>query len=182
MNKIKKLHFSALSDLIHLAENLNSEIINTGLNKNTEKTGGYLTIMEKETGVILITVLIGYVSEEKKDQFFKNSIEKATRVFTEKLDSSLQSRNPTQNKWAGAIAGEEYVYSFSGHYEDLDELISLYLCYKKERFVPANLVSEREVFSEEFRSLPVLISTLKKPTVHNVINQLSFFIEKAIAA
>ncbi len=134
-----------LSHLVAFSETLQRELFKLEL---TEKLGGYLTIMHRGTGAILATILIGEIPVEKMEKYRTLSIEKATRVFNENLSSSAQSRNPEQEKYAGAIAGDKFIYAFSGDSEENDEVHSLMLCIKNESFIPDEFKDDRRHATE----------------------------------
>jgi len=94
------------------------------------KEGGFLTIRDKGTGHILITLLIGKVPHEKAAKYHGLSQEKGGRIHNriglgENHISSWQSRNPDSGLWGGAIATKKFIVSFSGMPELGDEAIVL---------------------------------------------------------
>ena len=91
-----------------------------------EKRGGFLCIMDKKTGAIVGTFLVGSVPVEKAARYLALAPEKATRLFVHINDghlTSYESRNPDADQWGGAIVGERFIYSFSGYPEDGDSFI-----------------------------------------------------------
>lgn len=94
-----------------------------------ERHGGYLTIMDAKTGVVVVTMRVGIVMPEKEEKYISFSIEKARRLYTtHKLDASIvtsiQTRDPDTNKWGGAVWSEYWIVSFSGLPELADEALS----------------------------------------------------------
>ncbi len=104
--------------------------------KYSKKEGGYLTILNAKTGAVIAIITIGKIPAKKQEKYFQISLEKARRVFFSKKSSSFLTRNPEDEKYAGAIKSKEYIYSFSGHSEENDEVITLMLSYYMERYIP----------------------------------------------
>lgn len=104
--------------------------------KYSEKEGGYLTILNAVTGAVIAIIAIGKIPVDEQEKHFKASLEQARRVFFSKLSSSFLTRNPEDEKYAGAIRANEYIYSFFGHSEENNEVISLMLSYEEERYIP----------------------------------------------
>lgn len=119
-----------LSALFYTAEKTVAAFTELPNSVSEEKKGGFLTIRDKNTGHILITLLIGQVLHEKAVKYHGLSQEKGDRLHTriglgEKHVSSWQSRNPDSGLWGGAIAAENFIVSFSGMPELGDEAIVL---------------------------------------------------------
>lgn len=95
-----------------------------------ERHGGYLTILDAKTGQILVVLACGTMSAENREKYLHFSQEKALRLFLN-VDhkTSFESRDVENLKFAGAIRGEEFIYSFSGHQEDVDEAIAVSMFY-----------------------------------------------------
>lgn len=89
------------------------------------RAGGYLCVADK-TGHPLCIAQIGDVPEEKRQQYFRNAIEKANRLGVLSLwvdhRFSRQSRNEQRERWGGAVRGRHFIWSFSGLPEDGDEM------------------------------------------------------------
>lgn len=86
--------------------------------------GGYLCVIS-ELGGSITTEQVGIIS--RGDAAHKDrevAREKAQRLLRQpKHTSSRQSRNPAEEKWAGAIRAGKYLFSFDGFVEeDLNEL------------------------------------------------------------
>ncbi len=95
-----------------------------------ERHGGYLTILDAETGQILVILACGTMNPEKREKYLHFSQEKALRLFENKdHNTSYESRDEENLKFAGAIRGEEFIYSFSGPQEDVDEAICISMFY-----------------------------------------------------
>ena len=92
------------------------------------RSGGFLCIADKKGQVLLLTQ-IGDVPEEMLGRYSRNAVEKAQRLaWTSQYAGhtlSRQSRDEARERWIGAVAVEDYIFSFSGHFEDSDELLSL---------------------------------------------------------
>ena len=146
----------------------------------SQRKGGYLTILDAKTGGILAVALIGEIAQKNLLKYFNFSLEKAQRVYTEEISSSYQSRNLRKGKWAGAIRGKEYIYSFSGNTEENDEAICLMLCYDTERYIPDEFKTDTRIDSE-VRPIGT-ISSLENSNWEPVRLVAQFFTRKAIPA
>lgn len=103
---------------------------------------GYLTLMNGINGEIIFTIPFGEIPEDKRERYFKNSQEKANRLFSQinassflnGHTSSYQSRNPDEQKYGGAIHlnghSTSIILSFSGMPELIDEAMMLVLANK----------------------------------------------------
>ncbi len=91
------------------------------------REGGYLTVMNAETGEIEHHFEIGVISEEKADKYSAFSKEKAVRLFKNHKAhghvTSYESRNVPENKYAGAVLVGNKILSFSGLPELSDEAL-----------------------------------------------------------
>jgi hypothetical protein len=119
-----------LPSLLYAAQKTIIALTELPNNVSEGKEGGFLTIRDKDTGHILITLLIGRVPHEKAVKYHELSQEKGGRLHNriclgENHISSWQSRNPDNGLWGGAIATEKFVVSFSGMPELGDEAIVL---------------------------------------------------------
>jgi hypothetical protein len=96
---------------------------------------GYLTLLDKIKGKIILTLPFGEIPEEKKEKYFSFSQEKAWRLFSQIKNGhfdSFQSRNEEENQYGGAVYFGSYlknmVFSFSSERPELiDEAIILVL-------------------------------------------------------
>lgn len=115
---------NALFEIINLCPDLPG-------NDSPEKVSGFFTVLDTRTGEIVKTMEIGKVPEEKREKYYKLSQEKAKRLYAhpEHL-SSWQSRNPDQGEWGGSIRIENYIFSFSGLPELIDEALMLVLAHR----------------------------------------------------
>lgn len=106
------------------------EEANAILPPGMEKHGGYLTILDAKTGQILVVLACGTMSAENREKYLLSSQEKALRLFLNAgHKTSYESRDEENLKFAGAIRGEEFIYSFSGHQENVDEAIAISMFY-----------------------------------------------------
>jgi hypothetical protein len=100
------------------------------LRKEGRDIGGYLTVADQNGTPVFVTECGIYVSEKRAD-YLKFSQEKAIRLAQNKEHQmSSQSRDPDNFKFGGAVRGDNYIISFSGCPEQLDELISTLLLYR----------------------------------------------------
>lgn len=91
-----------------------------------DQDGLFFCLMDRFTGRILVVIEIGEVNEEKAKKRFEFSQEKAMRLFrSEHHKTSYQSRNESENKYGGAIATSNLIFSCSGLPELMDEAIML---------------------------------------------------------
>lgn len=104
-----------------------------GSDKDMEgRLGGYLCIADR-TGLPVLVVRLGEMSTAKATQYFRNALEKALRLalISGRCGDTLSrhSRDETRERWAGAVLGDEYVWSFSGLPEDADEMFVILLAH-----------------------------------------------------
>src|SRR3989344_1465644 len=94
------------------------------------RKGGYLCIADL-TGTPLFVVALGEMPEEKRKQYLRNALEKAERLsYTVRHGGhylSRQSRDESRERWGGAVAGKDFIYSFSGFPEEADEIFMVIL-------------------------------------------------------
>ncbi len=115
----------AYSQIKRLLECAN-EILPAGM----ERHGGYLTILDAKTGQLLTILAAGTMSPAKNEKYLQFSQEKALRLFAnENHKTSYESRDEENLKFAGAIRGEEFIYSFSCDQQDVDEAICVSMFY-----------------------------------------------------
>src|SRR2546422_768740 len=91
-----------------------------------DKNGGYLCVLDAETGRVLILMPIGSIPKGKAMEYRKNALEKARRLFRLRRKdqsqwSSWQSRREDKGMWGGAIASANFIYSFSAFPQLVDE-------------------------------------------------------------
>lgn len=111
---------------------------NAALSEENRRSGGYLTIRHAKTGQIVLILACGIIPEEKQARYLHLSQEKGQRLFNNPGHCfSQESRNPANNEFAGALRGYRYIYSFSGHQENIDEAISLAAFYLVESVAKA---------------------------------------------
>ena len=119
---------------------------NDDLNDSDKRFGGYLTALETRTGKPALIMAHGMIPEEKQEKYFSLSQEKPLRLFQHKEhNTSWDSRDIGQSKFGGAIRGVEYLWSFSGHQELVDEALDIALFYSMEPF--------HEIFSGNCKDL-----------------------------
>jgi hypothetical protein len=98
------------------------------------KAGGYYSQTSREYGVCTLLLPSGPIPGDKVEGRRDFSLEKGFRLWTHLGQghcTSFQSRDPTNNKWGGAVAGFESLHSFSGCPEELDQV---YSCLMAVRF------------------------------------------------
>ncbi len=86
------------------------------------RDGGYLSL-GLTIGQVLFVKKVRAVRPEKIRKYSSFALEKITRLAShpEHILAS-QSRNPTKNKWGGAVRSHKYLRGFSGLTEELDEI------------------------------------------------------------
>jgi hypothetical protein len=106
---------------------------NTMVSPELQRYGGYLTILDKQDGKVLMILACGIIDPNKKDKYLEFSQEKAFRLL-EHFDhkTSWDSHDEAALKFPGAIKGIEAIYSFSGHQADVDEAIAISMFYLVE--------------------------------------------------
>lgn len=91
-----------------------------------DRTGGYYCLSDK-SGVPLLVAGICDPLVAKRPKYLRLSQEKAHRLahsYDMGHTRSYESRDPAQEKYGGALCGEQYIGSFSGFHEDLDEVVA----------------------------------------------------------
>ena len=93
---------------------------------------GYFTLLSKATGATLSGFAFGDVPAEKEERYRSFSMEKALRLFANMAQhgSSFESRDPALDLWGGAINAHDFILSFSGMPELLDEAVMLIVAYQ----------------------------------------------------
>jgi len=107
------------------------------------KTGGYLTITDSITGNPLLISLISKINNGNDRKYFEFSQEKAQRLHNRKRKysekTSWESRDEEKMRFAGAFVFQNFIYSFSGFPELVDEAIlfvaKLFIAPNKERLL-----------------------------------------------
>ncbi len=106
------------------------ENANENFDEGAKRHGGYLSILDKDSGLILMVIAIGTIPLEKAEKYKQLSIEKAIRLFNHKNHrTSWDSKNEKEFQYPGAIKGQEGIYSFSGHNPDVDEALAIAALY-----------------------------------------------------
>lgn len=128
---------------IELAQNIikkAQEILSPFLNflnalgkKYKGRSGGVISVRDGKTGNCLACAVIGNPPPEKIDKYFDFSFEKGKRLFGYKDHlASYESRNEKEEKYGGAVMGDDVIVSFSGFPEKADSLFSLVVLQRCE--------------------------------------------------
>ncbi len=174
MKKLSMLLYQT-QGIIKFCEEINAELVRLKLTRKT--TGGYLTIVERDTGAIVLTILIGTLQFERTAKHRRLSIEQAKRVFDEKLSSSFQNRNIEQGKSAGAVSGEKFIYSFSGHCEEINEVVSILSCIENEQYLnPEFQANLRQ--GEDPKPMDVILKKMDLESKFMMVSGIRSFISK----
>lgn len=120
-----------LEQIVIYASKIVEAFVNYPGNPKPERKGGYLTIRDRISGIVLLVALIGGCSADKVNDYLVFSQEKGWRLFLNYGHlSSFQTRNENEKKWAGAIVAGNYIISFSGLPELGDEAVMIVLASK----------------------------------------------------
>lgn len=107
--------------------------------------GGCFCLMEKKTGIIFFVSFFGNSPKEKMRKRFELAQEKANRLFQHpEHRTSWESRDPSDNKWGGAVAGRKFIYSFDGFPENYNTVAMAKLAEFTERIPVKKLVSKAD--------------------------------------
>lgn len=107
-----------VTNLLHVRSPVREELMSAG------KLGGYLCLTGQD-GIPLLVVGIGEPQVGNLPRYIEFCQEKAARLALYPSDVlSLESREPDQNRFGGAVRGEDYIASFSGFPERLDEVVA----------------------------------------------------------
>lgn len=107
------------------------DYINSQLSDEDRRPGGIFSVSLDESGrAPLLVLTVRSPLLEKGSQSFDFALEKSRRL-REHPDhlSSWQSRDPSSNKWGGAIRVGQFILSFSGLPELVDEALMLNLVH-----------------------------------------------------
>jgi len=86
--------------------------------------GGYLCIADMDTGIPLLTVVIGNPTSEKGTKYKQLAEEKCARLAKHRGHvSSWQTRDVDSNQFGGAVRTSRRILGFSGFPEHWDEAL-----------------------------------------------------------
>ena len=127
--EIVKIGNIKTGDIVDVVTRLVKECAKFPNNKEPDNKSGYLTIRSRKDGRLLIKVQIGECPIDKCGKYAFFSWEKSERLLANiKINdhlSSWQSRAVDEEMYAGAIATNDFVLSFSGLPELADEAVVL---------------------------------------------------------
>jgi len=96
-----------------------------------DRLSGHFVVADANTGNVLLSLFSGESPAEEASVYFINAHEKAERVRAQMISYghifSRQSRNPDQNQWGGSVIAGDYILSFSGFPENVDEAMMVVL-------------------------------------------------------
>lgn len=124
-----------------------------------ERTGGYLCLQDMKSGVPLAITVVGTCDDdEKAKKYLTFCQEKACRLQNSPHDhTSYQSRNEANLQYGGAIRGSNYIFSFSGFPELVDEAAMLV-----GAVLAGELVSEKAHDLAELSNNPHYVALMRK--------------------
>ncbi len=123
------MHVSTLASFAYVADRIVTGLLHPRSSVREElvcagRLGGYLCTARQD-GIPLLVVSIGEPHVDKLPRYIEFCQEKARRLAEYPGDVlSLESRNPDLNRFGGAVRGEDYIASFSGFPERLDEVVA----------------------------------------------------------
>jgi hypothetical protein len=92
--------------------------------RDAGRLGGYFCLATS-SGLPLLVASCGSPGEGKAEKYLAFCQEKARRLGSQPEHSlSLESRDEAQDRWGGAVRGGNFIASFSGFPERLDEVVS----------------------------------------------------------
>lgn len=145
------LSASQVADLLIELERLIRLAINIPVLDSADRPGGYFSVINTNDGSHVITAAIGTVPDFKAEQYRTNAEEKTRRLREEMLAHghtfSRQSRNPDLGKWGGAVVAGDWIFSFSGFSEAVDEALMVVLGAWLN-FFPSPATLEEPLFAE----------------------------------
>lgn len=93
------------------------------------KPGGIFCLVETRTGRVLATTPCGDVPEPNLTKYKRFAQEKATRLTVTHREfghsTSWQSKNEAAEQYGGAIVVGDYIFSFSGYPQLIDQITML---------------------------------------------------------
>lgn len=96
-----------------------------------DHVGGYFVLSDANTGTVLLSLLVGEATPSDAQTYAACAGEKADRVRAYMISAghifSRQSRNPEENRWGGSVVTGDYILSFSGFPERVDEAMMVLL-------------------------------------------------------
>jgi hypothetical protein len=98
---------------------------NSRLKKNfgEPRTGGYLVVMDAETGEIVLVMAVGEFPAEKAEKYWRFAIGKAAQLFQHRTRDLTSFESNSEEFPQGAVLIADYIWSFSGHEAEVDEAI-----------------------------------------------------------
>ncbi len=107
------------------------------LREGSGRRGGFLCVLRRLAlgASPLLHVLIGRVPTDKTTRCFTLSHEKSTRLkrhLSAGHLTSWESRDPSRDRYGGAIAGTTFLYGFSGFSEDDDSALMIALALQAD--------------------------------------------------
>ena len=131
--------------------------------------GGYFTIADGRTGYAFLSEGIGEVEEEKSPRFQLNSAEEKPRRLAQHPEhmSSWQSADldlpsDQRKKFAGAVRCGDYIFSFSGLPEMLDEAVVLVVAVMSGELHKDAAMAMAKMSSNEFYAKVLAIATTSR--------------------
>ncbi len=143
---------SALYGILDAVEKSFITLFELDLQNPPRHQGGFFTLRDGKTGDILIAIQVGEVPRKDRMKWYHLSLEKGDRLFRtwhksriERHLTSSESRDPTQNKFGGAVIATEgkypYILSFHGLGEEPDEALMVATALKL-RWMSADIAQE----------------------------------------
>lgn len=147
---------------------VSTTVLQVGQTLAEGKKGGYFCLADMQTGIPELLVMYGDPENPAgKAKYFSFAQEKAMRLAQNKHHkSSFESRIPENSKWGGAIRGHQYIYSFSGFPEIVDEASMLLTALllddltHDEAYIIATQNKTRQTFEtmlHEYNHTPILV-------------------------
>jgi len=130
IDELMKSHYILTAFEIYVLPGIRS--IHKGIKRYAKtkeyKESGYLVIRSKKDGLILFVIMLGWFPSWKAKKYLYIAFERGERLFHHPSHvSSWQSRDKKDKKQGGAIITRDFIVSFTGISEPLDEAVALKL-------------------------------------------------------
>lgn len=122
-----------------------------------DREGGFVCILEKETGTPILTSQVGYVKPEKVKKYYELAIKKAFFLFDNKNFITTQEASAEgYDILGGGISGKDFICAFSGFTERGDSSIMIMLLgerlepkmHEKEKYKLIKSADCQNIFKE----------------------------------
>ncbi len=139
------------------------EFFNHDLPEEKKRNGGYITVINAYTGIVVMMLAVGEMDDIRRKKYFEYSVRKGLQLFmylkTCRTSFECQHAGFPQ----GAVYASEYIFSFSGQESDVDEAIAYMLAVRFPNY---------QGMDDSRRGIAALTETVKNITQNEKCFQL----------